>query len=99
MKKIKILSKRDILSTKDIIATNPSQPFGGSTVSMGGGSAGAYTSNQPSPVHQGPPPVATNPASTWNCPHCSRMCDDAEDLEKHLWKDHGIRTRKRHREY
>jgi hypothetical protein len=92
------LSQKDIIASRDIVATDPGAPFGGGTQSMGG-SPGGYTSgNEASPMHQGPPPAATNPASTWNCPKCNRMCDDAEELEKHMWDKHQIKTRRKHRE-
>lgn len=94
----KVLSKKDFLSMKDIVATNPSDPFGGGVAPMGGGTGGPASGTATTSPHQGPPPAGSNPSTTWNCPRCNRMCDDCEELEKHLWRDHGVSTRRKHRE-
>lgn len=95
---MRILSRGDVLGARDLTATTPGQPFGSGIQPMSGGGQLSPGGDVASTSH-GAPLTGTNPSATWNCVECGRICEDAEELERHLWDKHQIRPRRRHRDY
>lgn len=84
-----------ILSNNDLVkvATDPGAPYGGGTQSMGGGNQqGSGSPQEANSAHVGPPPAAAGASHIRRCNDCGKVCDDGNDLEEHMRKEHHVRA-------